>query len=194
MRVRIEQHPDELQPLSDSGSLAATHDRDKTEAGYTPSRYDSLWVSPKFAVGPVEHLWDYQRHLGLGGSDHAMVTSTLTRSVPPRDPGENIVAHLRRCRIIPDETPVVLNTSWLPAVDSERVESWITRDASGQARWTNRPGKELKWRDDAYTVNGLARKKFELAGVTFPNEPPVPTGGSASHTKTRPSCRSATAI
>lgn len=178
LRVRLRHHPDEASPLTDIGPLATTHDRDKTRTGHTPSRFDSIWVSPEFAVGPVTHLWDHDTGRGLGGSDHAMVVTDLTPAVELRPKGENIVAYLRRCRIIPNGTTLVLNTELITDdADRRRLDEWIAADRTrGEATWHNDGVRELTWQTDGtpHTVGKLAKTICDQAGVEFPLTPAGP--------------------
>lgn len=178
LRLRLAAHPDEAAPLSDIGPLAITHDRDKRRAGHAPSRFDSLWVSPELAVGAVEHLWDHDAGCPLGGSDHAMVVTTLSPSVPPARPRENVVAHLRRCRVLPDGADVVLNADLITdESDRDQLISWLAEDDDrGRATWQNEGRRELVWAVDGneYRVDALARTICDAAGVVFPAKPPGP--------------------
>lgn len=178
LRLRLAAHPDEAAPLSDLGPLAVTHDRDKRHDGHSPSRFDSLWVTPEFAVGPVEHLWDHEAGRPIGGSDHAMVVTTLSPAVPPRNKREDIVVHLRRCRVLPDGATLVLNTEQVPdGDDRDLLVAWLAVDDERcRAIWHNEGPRELVWAVDGerYRVDTLARRICAAAGIAFPDTRPGP--------------------
>lgn len=178
LRVRLASHPSEAAPLTDVGPLAVTHDRDKRHTGHAPARFDSLWVTPEFSVGPVEHLWDADQARPLGGSDHAMVVTTLAPAIPGRNKHESIVAHLRRCRLIPDGATLAVNADQVTVdADRDRLIAWLAEDdRRGRAVWQNDGNRELVWPldGDGYRVDTLAERICQDAGIPFPDTRPGP--------------------
>jgi hypothetical protein len=170
---------DAIRAARPDGPLAVTYNRNPNAGGFTPSRYDSLWVSPEFAVASVDHLWDDQRRSPLGGSDHAMVVATLTRPpVRPRNPREDVVGYLARFELIPDGTDLSLATDLIADADERaRLEAWIAEHpARGRARWSNTFGRPLVWDRDGgtYTAAELLKCIARDAGISSLNAKPGP--------------------
>jgi hypothetical protein len=161
--------------------LAVTYDRHKTDGGFSPSRYDSIWVTPEFDVSSIDHLWDDdagpEGGAPLGGGDHAMVVVELTPRPTPeqRRSGEDLIDHIIRAELVEEGAALRFSPEPLPYDEQRAVEQHLERNPGvDRATFVRDRTRPLEWHGERRKLLDLARSIAEEAGVTLPGRPAGP--------------------